>query len=114
MSKYTVDYFIQKFEPIPDDKWTRGAIQDSITGACCVLGHCGVKNVKDGSELPERDKDYGWLMTDEAYALADLIFKGSVDNLWMLNDGNREWAKEYGETPKERILNKLKEKQTNG
>ena len=111
MSKFDVDYFINKLEAIPDELWATGAIRDDITGACCVLGHCGVKNVKDASELPERDKMYGWLMTDEAYALADLITGGSVDKLWQLND---RYDDTKAKTPKERILNRLKEVKGNG
>ena len=41
MSKYTVDYFIRKFEAIPAKEWCRGRYTDS-SGRHCVLGHLGV------------------------------------------------------------------------
>jgi len=41
MTIYDVDYFIQKFEAIPEEKWTAGMYYNSETEACCVLGHCG-------------------------------------------------------------------------
>ncbi len=47
---YTVDYFIQKFEAIPEEWWcvtlyTRGEQK-------CALGHCGV-SMKDDTEEGE-------------------------------------------------------------
>ena len=101
MPDYTLDYFIQKFEAIPEDNWSVGYIGHD--GYRCALGHCGVREVKDKSTLPERDKDYGWLMTEEAYALADVAFGGLIDKIWKLNDR----AEDKGTTPKSRILNHL-------
>lgn len=37
---YDVDYFIEKFEKIPEDKWCVGRFDDGY-GAKCALGHCG-------------------------------------------------------------------------
>lgn len=42
-SRYTVDYFIKKFEAIPDANWIVDTYYDWKTEACCVLGHCGVR-----------------------------------------------------------------------
>ncbi len=50
MSNYDVDYFIKKFEAIPDERWTVG--QYHLKGACCALGHCGAL---DGSPSEEAD-----------------------------------------------------------
>lgn len=38
--KYTVDYFIDKFEDIPEDNWVTGMTKDLELG-CCVMGWCG-------------------------------------------------------------------------
>lgn len=37
---YNVNYFIKKFEAIPEEKWTTGAFEDEC-GCKCALGHCG-------------------------------------------------------------------------
>lgn len=37
---YTVDYFINKFESIPEDKWRTGSVV-VFDGATCAAGHCG-------------------------------------------------------------------------
>ena len=37
---YNTQYFIDKFEAIPDDKWTTGKYTEG-NGVCCALGHCG-------------------------------------------------------------------------
>jgi hypothetical protein len=42
MSQYTVDYFIAKFEAIPEELWTIGDYVDQA-GRCCALGHCGIR-----------------------------------------------------------------------
>lgn len=36
---YTVDYFINKFEAIPEDNWLIREFMDD-KGSCCVMGHC--------------------------------------------------------------------------
>lgn len=37
---YDVDYFISKFEAIPEEKWIVGNYTDGY--GCCALGHCGI------------------------------------------------------------------------
>lgn len=39
MNNYDVDFFIRKFEAIPDEQWTVYAQMDSA-GRRCALGHC--------------------------------------------------------------------------
>ena len=39
-SPHTVEYFIAKFEAIPDDKWHVGSY-DGPDNSHCALGHCG-------------------------------------------------------------------------
>jgi hypothetical protein len=94
--KYTVDYFIQKFEAIPDYKWIASLLHAGERS--CALGHCGCA-----------DADDAW-KNEEAIALSDLLrvkFPEQHDNFWlvsMINDGHLEY--EQG-TPKARILSAL-------
>jgi len=36
---YNADYFIRKFEAIPEDRWTTGVLH-SASDRRCALGHC--------------------------------------------------------------------------
>jgi hypothetical protein len=95
---YNKEYFIKKFEAIPEDKLGSGCLNNK-----CALWHCGVRE--------DINTDGGWKPTEEANALIKL-FGGSIEeNKW-------GWEKVYhvndgidsseGDTPKERILNKLR------
>lgn len=44
-TKYTVDYFIQKFKAIPENKWGTGTFVFK-DGRKCALGHCGMTSQK--------------------------------------------------------------------
>jgi hypothetical protein len=91
---YTIDYYIQKFERIPDDQWTTEAFIDNV-GRCCALGHCGDRdNVQDSPEA----------MAFSRLCHGDGIIIG-------VNDGNvnyTEWIARYDlpslDHPKARIL----------
>lgn len=87
---YTVDYFIEKFEKIPDEKWLIGEFGDGA-GSHCALGHCGM------------GKD--WAYTNESRALVGVFHSCPYD----VEDVNDGIPVEYGHTPKERILNALRE-----
>lgn len=84
---YTVDYFIDKFEKIPEENWLEnGCFQDG-NGRFCALGHCALRP---------------WSrVTSEAVALNRLFVKiySSVVNI---NDG--KCSKYLQPTPKQRIL----------
>lgn len=47
---YTVDYFISKFEAIPEDKWCVDFTED-YNGNRCALGHCGGINTHESNIL---------------------------------------------------------------
>lgn len=79
--KYTVDYFIEKFEAIPEEKWFQNDYEDG-SGRFCALGHCGQKYLKP---------------TDESIALSRL-----VDYVSMINDGYVDCYQQAN--PKQRIL----------
>lgn len=90
--KYDVDYFINKFEAIPYDRWTTGIFKDRATGAMCALGHCGVTDSN---------------RTEESTALTALL-----DNkVAQINDGRSRLLQDNiakCPTPKDRILFALK------
>ena len=85
--KFTPDYFIKKFDAIPESKWTTNAFKDK-NGCKCALGHCGFTTGKP---------------TPEGFALAEW-FRFIKTSVISVNDG---FYRELGSTPKERILNAL-------
>jgi hypothetical protein len=92
--KYDKEYFIKKFEAIPDNEIGALSIENH-----CALHHCGVEY-----------NCGGYKKTDEALALLNLFGNDDTDEpdwsrVYDINDGNIGC---YGGTPKERILNKLK------
>lgn len=84
--KYDVDYFIKKFEAIPDDKWTIKTYKDGKK--CCALGHCGVK---------------GFKYTEEAEKLSKLFTENGLIVIYVNDNVYYEYS-HLGDTPKERIL----------
>lgn len=86
---YTINYFIRKFEAIPDNRWCTGAFYNKDTNSYCALGHCGGTTEKaytvEGSELDYLFKEYGY------------------PSIASVNDD----LTEFGTTPKERILTVL-------
>ena len=89
---YDIDYFINKFEDIPEDKWCNEYYVDPKDETKrCALGHCGCLEFKDAN--PEAD------------ALGDIFVKRGY-SVFYVNDGMIE---EYSQpTPKQRILAALK------
>lgn len=69
--QYTKEYFIAKFEAIPDERWTTGRYINPVGDCCCALGHCGYRT----GELP----------TDEGLALNNLLRHH-------LNEDQRDWG----------------------
>lgn len=68
---YDVNYFIAKFEAIPDDKWITGSLGIAGSGKHCALGHCGVEDSKE---------------TEEAHALGALFGFFNPMEVWKVND----------------------------
>lgn len=93
-TKYTVDYFINKFKAIPPSKWTTGELINE-SGQCCALGHCGMV---DGGLSND------W--TEEGLTL-DNLFSGCLpQGAVAINDGDDgEFTQK---TPKGRILAALR------
>ena len=92
MSKqvYDVDYFIAKFEVIPEGRWCRNKFRDT-RGRCCASGHCGQRQ---GSLTPENR------------ALIDII-GGCGFIVTEVNDGHEPAYQQA--TPKARILAALRD-----
>ncbi len=88
---YDKEYFIKKFEAIPEEKWATKSFY-TYDGRCCALGHCG--------------KRYGSFSTNESSALGIITLYRTV----AINDGLGDSVK-YGNTPKTRIINFLKQLQ---
>lgn len=90
---FDVNYFIKKFEAIPEDKWTPMQWFDKNTGACCALGHCGVRGGYDISEI------------EEAQVLTNLIFDNCPAGINSINAGSNWGLNFYPQpTPKRRVL----------
>ena len=84
----TVDYFIQKFEAIPEEKWTERTYE--FENKKCALGHCDYNNI------------FGSL---ESVALIKFFY--GLKNTTDINDG---CDPRYPQpTPKARILAALRD-----
>lgn len=93
--KYDVDYFLNKFEAIPEEKWITGDLE--FNGCHCALGHAGV--VDNGSQ---------WVETEESIALA-ILLGGNMnispyDRFRVVYRINDNKVRYNHETPKQRIL----------
>jgi hypothetical protein len=100
-TQYTPDYYISKFEAIPDKFWTTGnyATRRGDTLVCCAYGHCGVRGIFD-----EQDGN-----NEEADALRDLFLRCPLKpaSVIEINDGRNPNFQQP--TPKARILAALRE-----
>ncbi len=87
---FDIDYFIAKFEAIPEDQWTVGVYEKD--GKCCAVGHCGYRDLPNGE----------FVYTPEGKALW-----GISDSVAAVNDG-KGILSEYAPTPKQRVLKHLR------
>lgn len=93
--KYDVEFFINKFEAIPEDKWCTHRFGDG-EGRHCALGHC---------------EGEGWAITEETSALIGISNKysipifGDLCTIAAINDG----CLDNTGTPKQRVVNFLKQ-----
>lgn len=107
---YSREWFIEKFEAIP----TEAIGKDSLKNHC-ACHHVGVGIVNGKQTGDYADADGNWYITEEAKALIRLLGgkEGKEEvylhRIFWLNDGseNRLDGTPWGDTPKERILNKL-------
>lgn len=103
---YTVDYFITKFEAIPEEQYCEGVFRSG--NACCANGHCGVEYlIHDESCLTAESiglqKVFSVLQIHEKGRLIEDGFGGLYsDKAAFINNG---LCDEYRQsTPKQRIL----------
>lgn len=100
---YDKEYFIRKFEAIPDNEIGQGTLKNH-----CALHHVGmgiVDGIQTGNYCDSQGKYYA---TEETLAFIRLFGgKNASDcgHVYIINDGN---DKILQTTPKERILNKLR------
>lgn len=86
---YTIEYFIKKFETIPEEEWFVGDYTNPVNSKQrCVFGHCGCN--KKGMFMPN----------DETNALVNLT--DYKEKLTLINDGKID--KYLQPTPKQRVL----------
>lgn len=93
---YDVNYFIKKFEAIPEDLWITGLYYSLDRSGFCALGHCGVTKIE---------------RTEEADALESLFISNLRDiqkvhiKLRLVTSINDGLIDKYNQpTPKKRIL----------
>ena len=73
---YDVDYFIQKFEAISEDKWVTGFLgSGGREGQHCALGHCGVKDKTRVDEYTGKEYQTGNYDYSEEGAALEHMFK---------------------------------------
>lgn len=90
MTKFEVNYYINKFEAIPEDKWCEGVFNNK--DQYCALGHCGANQTKRRN--------------DESDALCDLFNFKLNTFVGRVNDGRDPRFQQ--DTPKQRILAALR------
>lgn len=88
---YDVDYFIAKFEAIPESQWCCWML-DNSNGQRCALGHCGVK--------------LAYELTPEAKRLEKLFKPFRMDVPSVNNSQSKKFPQP---TPRARILAALHE-----
>ncbi len=105
-TKFTVDFFINKFSAIPEEKWCTG-VQTSRDNKHCALGHCLPQSVKNlmysDYDAVDSDDTINAAYTQEGKALINIFLTGG--ELTRINNGYdlRYWQP----TPKQRILSAL-------
>lgn len=87
---YTIDYFIEKFEAIPEDNWITGKYYDPEVG-CCALGWASYDGIT---------------VTDEVIFFSKLFQKNNL----VASQVNDNLCSKYRQpTPKQRILAALRD-----
>jgi len=95
-TKYTVDYFIAKFERIPEDDWCMHFFVTPDKRHKCAFGHCGIRNTESFVR-----RTY---INSEAEALDELFKSCGMDVITVNNDEDAIFT---GGTIKSRILRAL-------
>lgn len=96
-AEYTLEYFINKFESIPEEKWTTGTTGDS-EGRHCAMGHCGAHTCSFDALIHNAEVKSLLLLTGQE--------KDTLPTITHVNDDTYPFR--YGKTPKQRVINYLK------
>ncbi len=97
---YTVPYFINFFESIPDHRWTEGELQRSGTVQKCALGHAASDSRAPANSFVTNNDVSS---SQRAQALIEVL-GGDVA---AINDADGSYA-DLGRTPRGRILRALR------
>lgn len=107
MNTYDVNYFINKFEAIPESKIINN--DQGKDGFHCAVGHC--KNIEGGYGFCTPNKKDDPHYSPEANALMNLFLNAGIDSKtnpgtgWCIADVNNGDHPKYPQpTPKQRIL----------
>ena len=115
IKNYDTEYFIKKFEAIPDDKWITGSLENE-PGYCCALGHCGVKNEsrlnKEGGALQKLFRDFIGLRVESVNDNNVSYIKNRLLNIDKVKVKANMLSSAILNKPKGRILTALKIIQT--
>lgn len=87
---YDVDYFIEKFSKIPENRWCKYLFKDGY-GKMCALGFCGETEIKQ---------------TQESLKLRELFFINLNNHVGETNNSPNKLFPQ--KTPKGRILAALR------
>ncbi len=104
--EYTLDYFIAKFEAIPETLWTTGSYLSPDGTCCCALGHLGVRRHPETLRgiKTEESIALGVLLNVRGYDLGDVVTANDcpngIDGRLAVINGLR--------SPKDRVLALLK------
>ena len=112
---YSVDYFIKKFEAIPESKWTTGVFRDFFNNRC-AMGHCMPSRIiAESTKDKYRNEDMSLKKTftkkfkEELYecaALSALFNSGDKREgsgmVFLVNNGDD--SRYQQPSPKQRIL----------
>lgn len=90
---YAAQYFIDKFEGIPEEEWCEMLYTD-FRGRHCVLGHCGMRSIGKSDGIA--------LSTPEATGISVLFDAAAIGDIVNINDGKEDRYPQP--TPKQRIL----------
>src|ERR1700761_3943756 len=99
MKKYSAKYFINKYEAIPEEKWTTGSLHSGQQS--CALGHLGARGY--GKELPEEALALCKIIPPPSHMIQDIDH--AHEGVIRVNDGHNICAEErLKSTPKQRII----------
>lgn len=89
IKRHDLEYFIAKFEAIPEDKWLKGRFVSKHGECKCALGYCGYRDGKTTQE-------------------GEYLLKLAWDIARINDDKYKKYENlGFGSTPKQRVVNYL-------